>query len=192
MQLPMPVILASASPRRKAILAKIIKDFQVIPADIDEDALTQQSPSKTACDLAEAKARAVFKSNPKAIVIGSDTVVALELNGEPVQLAKPIDAADADRMLRILAGRMHTVYTAVAVLTPNQSLIAYDHADVWFKPYDQEAAIAYIATGSPMDKAGAYGYQDESFHLIERIEGHESTIVGLPIELTRSLLSQIS
>lgn len=192
MQLPYKVVLASASPRRRVILSKILDEFQVVPADIDEEALTLDCPKETACRLALAKARRVFEQHPESLVIGSDTVVALETPNGTIQLAKPADAAEAKQMLRTLSGRMHTVYTAVAAVMPGREIVEVDGADVWFNPFDEESVDAYIATGAPMDKAGAYGYQDESFRLIARIEGDESTIVGLPVPLIRSILARIS
>lgn len=192
--------MASASPRRKELLAELIERFEIIPAKGAEQAGSGLSPKELVQVLAEQKAREVA-SLPQAAgkaVLGSDTVVALD--GEV--LGKPIDEADAARMLRALSGREHEVFTGVCVLYPQKrgekpaqsggvlrKRVAVGCTKVRFFPLSEEKIAAYIATGSPMDKAGAYGIQDGG--LVERIEGSFSNVVGLPLELCKELIESI-
>ncbi|HMS56022.1 MAG TPA: Maf family protein [Fimbriimonadaceae bacterium] len=179
------IVLASASPRRKELLGQVVPEFIVDPADVDEEALTENDPRVTAEKLAIAKAIAVADRHPGATVIGSDTVVAID----GVQLAKPLDAADAFRMLSTLAGRTHTVFTGVALVC-NWTVDSFvESSDVTFRPISDDEIWAYIATGEPMDKAGAYGIQAGGGTFIEHVEGLVSTVVGLPIERLSSLLT---
>lgn len=187
--LPFPVVLASASPRRKALLSKIVSEFEVLHADLDEDALTVADPFATAEALATAKAGMIFSQRPECLVIGGDTVVALpDERGSYRQLTKPIDAADAQRILRTLSGKTHLVITGVAVLWPGGQQIFTDTSYVTFRELTNEQITAYIATGQPMDKAGAYGAQDASNDFVDKIEGSFDNVVGLPTEKLRQLL----
>ncbi|MBQ3221006.1 MAG: septum formation protein Maf [Clostridia bacterium] len=177
-------ILASASPRRKELLGEVIEKFEIVPAQGEEYAEEGLPPNRLVCALAEQKASEVA-SLPLAkgkAVLGADTVVALE--GEV--LGKPKDEADAARMLKMLSGRAHEVYTGVCVIFPDGTKrVEADCTKVYFLPLDEAKISAYIATGSPMDKAGAYGIQDGG--LVERIEGSFSNVVGLPVELCKRL-----
>ena len=181
-------ILASASPRRRELLKKFISDFEIIPAKGEETAEEGLSPDALVCALAKQKASEVFAlpaSKGKA-VIGSDTVVVYD--GEV--LGKPKDEADANRMLTALSGNIHQVYTGVCILLPNgEEILAADCTDVEFEPLDEAAISEYIATGSPMDKAGAYGIQDGG--IVKEIHGSYSNVVGFPCELFEKLLKSI-
>ncbi len=182
-----PLILASASPRRRELLAQIGLSFTVVTADIDETPLPGEEHAGYTLRLAEAKARAVLAQHPGAVVIGADTIVTLD--GE--LLGKPRDAADAERMLRLLQGRAHQVTTSVAVLTGSDTQVAAETTDVYFAPMDGEAIRRYIATGEPMDKAGAYGIQGYAAQWIPRIEGDYSNVVGLPLAGLAALLKRV-
>lgn len=186
------VVLASASPRRQELLRRIIPDFLVDPADLDEDALTLEDPFETAKSLALAKARHVAKRHPGALVIGSDTVVALS-EGIPsaktfLQLAKPTDEADAFRILSLLRGKTHLVITGVAVVRDDHEQADTAQAEVEFHDVSDESLWDYIRTGEPMDKAGAYGAQGMGAFLVKELRGEFETVVGLPMQLMSKLL----
>ncbi|MDX2066045.1 MAG: Maf family protein [Fimbriimonadaceae bacterium] len=188
MQLPRPVILASASPRRQRLLAEILAEFTVEAAHLDEDALTVPDPAQTARDLALAKARVVWVRYPHAIVIGGDTVVALHEGSGARQLSKPVDTADAFRMLRDLSGRTHTVYTGIAIVDHAGSDAFVSASQVRFRDLGDAEIEAYIATGEPMDKAGAYGLQGLAARFIADVQGDRNTVVGLPVDDLRARL----
>lgn len=179
------LILASASPRRKQILGELIKQFDIIPATGEEDAQGATAPDEVVKALARQKAREVAglpNAKGKA-VLGADTVVALE--GEI--LGKPKDEADAFRMLSALSGKTHEVYTGVCLITADGTeQVEADCTRVRFYKLSNEQIWAYIRTGSPMDKAGAYGIQDGG--LVEEIVGSFTNVVGLPKELCAKML----
>jgi septum formation protein len=177
-----PVVLASASPRRRELLARILNGFQVLPAEVDEEALTVQDPHRTAERLAEAKAKAVLNLRPEARIIGADTVVALREGDAWRQLAKPADAADAARMLRALSGRSHIVVTGVCLADDVGTFSFSDTTVVGFRALDEAEIAAYVATGEPMDKAGAYAVQGGAAEFVQRLKGSHSNVVGLPLE----------
>lgn len=184
-------ILASASPRRKELLAELISEFDVIPAQGEEKAPDGLSPEALVKTLARQKATetaALPQARGKA-VLGSDTVVALD--GKI--LGKPATEREAVEMLTALSGRAHEVYTGVCIVYPTDAGVKeYVEADctaVHFNRLTKEQILAYVATGSPMDKAGAYGIQDGG--LVERIEGSFSNVVGLPLELLGRMLREI-
>lgn len=179
-----PIVLASGSPRRKELLARLVPTFEVLVSDVDEEALTVADPLETAERLAEAKARAVSVLRPDALVIGADTVVFLGNE----QFAKPRDAADARRMLRALSGRIHTVATGVALAEPKRVIVFHDRTHVTFRDLTDAEIDAYVATGEPMDKAGAYAIQGGAGAFVIRREGSESNVVGLPLEALRGRL----
>jgi septum formation protein len=183
-----PVILASASPRRQRLLAEIVPEFAVEAAHLDEDALTVADPAQTAQDLALAKARAVARRHPEAIVIGGDTVVALHDGPVARQLSKPVDAADAYRMLRTLSGRTHTVYTGMAIVDSAGADAFVSASQVRFRDLTDTEIQAYIATGEPMDKAGAYGLQGLAAEFIAEVQGDPNTVIGLPVDDLRARL----
>ena len=186
-------ILASASPRRKELLGELLPDFEIVPAKGEETCLAAWSVEETVRALATQKAREVAGlpiAEGKA-VLGADTVVAL--NGEI--LGKPVSKSDAERMLKALSGKPHEVYTGVCVSYPDgegarREIVAADCTKVFFEALSIEQIRAYIDTGSPMDKAGAYGIQDGG--LVKKIEGSFSNVVGLPVELCREIIAKIS
>lgn len=177
-----PLILASSSPRRRQLLEMLGIPHRVVPAAVQEIPLPRETPFAYATRLARDKARAV----PGALVLGADTVVVLDDR----LLEKPGDPDDALRMLRELQGRQHEVITAVCLLAEGRVLEAADRTLVTFRPMTEAALRAYVATGEPMDKAGAYGIQGYGAALVERIEGDFFGVMGLPVRLVLDLLAQ--
>lgn len=176
------LVLASASPRRRELLALLGIPFRVAPADIDETPPDGFSPEKVALELALQKARTVAQSEQEALVLGADTLVVCDTE----ILGKPNDVADALGMLRRLNGREHTVITGVALLQVEGGKVVREQTAavqtrVWFRQVSEEHLRRYVATGEPMDKAGAYGAQGYGSTLIERIEGCYFNVVGLPV-----------
>ena len=180
-----PIVLASGSPRRRELLAALGVTFEVDPADIDETT-DEQDPVRVAEDLALIKARTVASRRPDAVVIGSDTVVALDGR----LLGKPADAAEARAMLRSLRGRPHEVVTGVAVIANGTEHLAHSSTAVTMRDYRDEEIEAFIATGSPFDKAGGYASQDSVFAPTASIEGCACDVVGLPLWTLRGLLRE--
>ena len=183
----MDLILASASPRRRELMEHVGLGFQVIPARGPETPPVGLDAGETAAALSLAKAAEVAEDWPGSIVIGADTVV--EIDGEI--LGKPRDGADAARMLRLLSGRAHSVYTGVTVIKGETRLTRYERTRVYFRPLTDREIGAYIATGEPMDKAGAYGYQGLACLFVERIEGDYFNVVGLPLCLLGQMLAEL-
>ena len=182
------LILASASPRRRELLTQAGYTFEVKPAHLNEDLRPDEDPISYVVRLARDKAQAVFASvnDPDAIVLGADTTVTLDNH----VLAKPEDAADAARMLRLLSGRTHRVITGVAVATAEGTEVAAEVTGVQFLALSDEEIAAYIATGEPMDKAGAYGIQGRAAKWIPRVQGCYFNVVGLPLSLVATMLEQ--
>lgn len=179
-------ILASASPRRRQLLKDLVDDFEVIPATGEERVDTTLSPAEQCKALAVQKAREIASKNAGKYVLGADTVVAVE----DTVLGKPKDEEDARRMLRLLSGRTHDVFTGVCIVAPDgREFSAVDGTQVRFYPLDEAFIEAYVKGGSPMDKAGAYGIQDGG--LVEGIDGSYTNVVGLPIELCDRLITKI-
>lgn len=179
-------VLASTSPRRAELLRQIGLDFTVLPGDADETAGNAGDPAKTAESLALRKARSVAEKLRRGLVIGADTIV--EVDGET--LGKPGDPGDARRILGRLSGREHRVITGVAVIDAGSGRFEVEHETtrVWFRPLEPDEIEAYVETGEPIDKAGAYGIQGLGSLLVERIEGCYFNVVGLPLpRLSRML-----
>ena len=175
-----PLILASSSPRRRQLLEMLGIPFRVAGADIPEIRLPREAPADYARRLARDKARAVAGG----WVLGADTIVVV---GDQV-LEKPRDPEDALEMLLRLEGRRHEVVTAVCLVADGTEHEAMDTTAVYFRPADPELLRAYVATGEPMDKAGAYGIQGYGAALVERIEGDFFSVMGLPVRLVLDLL----
>jgi septum formation protein len=190
------LVLASASPRRRELLAQAGYSFQVRPAHIPEDPHPGEDPIAYVVRLAREKAEAIFTeitnarasdqraSAPPQVVLGADTTVVLDKQ----ILGKPEDAADAARMLRLLSGRSHRVITGVALVSAARTEVAAEVTAVKFLTLSDDEIAAYIATGEPMDKAGAYAIQGRAARWIPRIEGDYFNVVGLPIALVSTLL----
>jgi septum formation protein len=180
-----PVVLASVSPRRRQLLGLLGIEAEIVPSNIDESWRNGEAPAVHAERLAREKAVAVHCGD--AAVVGADTIVVI--GGEI--LGKPRDAADARAMLRRLAGRGHDVFTAVAVAWRGAVVSGTQRTAVWFRPMDEETIAAYVATGEPLDKAGAYGIQGYGAVLVERIEGDYFTVMGLGLGLLVGLLGRL-
>lgn len=171
------IILASASPRRRELMELAGYRFDVICADIAEIVPENAQPHEVVMSLALQKAQAVANDHPEAVVIGSDTVVAL--NGRI--LGKPHSVGEACEMLRALSGRSHKVYTGVAIICCGRVKNFFDETDVEFYPLSDGEIREYVATGEPMDKAGAYGIQGRGSVLVKKINGDFFNVMGLPI-----------
>ena len=181
-----PLVLASGSPRRRTLLSMLGIAHTVAPADVDEAPRTGEPPETYVLRLAEAKARAAPTARPDDLVLGADTTVVID----DEMLAKPRDAADAERMLARLAGRTHRVASAVALVRGNRVEVGLDVTHVTFRALDREAIALYVATGEPLDKAGAYGIQGYGAALVERIEGDFFGVMGLPLRIVLDLLTR--
>lgn len=178
------LILASASPRRLELLRQIGVEPEVRPVDIDETPEPGEAAGHYVRRLALAKARAARNDDDPRPVLGSDTAVVLD--GDI--LGKPADRAEAESMLRRLAGRSHTVMTAVAVITAEREMLEVVHSDVEFAPLSAAEITAYWETGEPVDKAGAYGIQGLAAAFVRSVSGSYSGVVGLPLHETVGLL----
>jgi septum formation protein len=180
------LVLASASPRRKELLRNAGFVFEVQPADINEDQLPGEGAKECAERLAREKALAVARKRPHDCVLGADTVVVVD----DQLLGKPRDAADAARMLRLISGRKHQVITGVCVAVNGQPSVASETTLVSVSEISEKEIADYVATGEPMDKAGAYAIQGIASRWIPRIEGDYSNVVGLPIALVFRMLRE--
>ncbi|WKZ46970.1 MAG: Maf family protein [Anaerolineales bacterium] len=181
------IVLASNSPRRRQLLAQTGLNFTVSVADIDESVIANESPADYVLRLAETKARKIASgTKPDRIVLAADTTV---VDGRDI-LGKPADAAEAFAMLTQLRGRTHQVYTGIALLRVSDNFLLTDLCvtDVPMRNYSDEEIRAYIATGDPFDKAGAYAIQHAEFHPVETLSGCFASVMGLPLcHVTRLL-----
>jgi septum formation protein len=182
--MPAPLVLASSSPRRHALIRYLGVPFIIDPSGLDESVVDAPDPATLAVTLAEAKAGDVARRHPRAVVIGADTLV--ELRGQV--LNKPRDAEEASRMLGLLAGNIHQVHSGIAVSKAGRCATRLVTASVRMRPADVATIAAYVATGEPLDKAGAYAAQGEGAALIEGVEGSYLAVVGLPLLALRDLL----
>ena len=179
------LVLASASPRRAELLRAAGIDFDVIPASADESIVTGESPGDYVSRLADMKARAVHGQVPGRRVLAADTAVVVDSH----ILGKPLDSDDAKRMLRLLSGRAHEVLTAVALIRQDRTSVRRMAATtVEFARLAEPEIEWYVASGEPMDKAGAYAVQGLASRFVTRIEGSYSNVVGLPISLVYQML----
>lgn len=184
-----PLVLASTSPRRRMLLTEAGIDFSVEAPMLAEERLNPDCELAEALEaLALAKARSVAEKMPQALVMGADTIVCKD----GVILGKPADAEEAARMLRMLSGAKHEVITAVALCCDETGVAVTGHAvsEVCFKALSEEVIQAYIESGEPLDKAGAYGIQGEGGKFVQALEGDYDNVVGLPMKLVKEMLSQ--
>jgi septum formation protein len=158
--------------------------FQLFPVSVNESFSKLEPPGEHVRRLAREKAEAAFRQNPSAVVLGADTIVII--SGE--MMGKPRDATDATRMLRLLSGREHEVLTGVAIMAPRGTAVEVARTKVWVNPLSDIEIAEYVATGEPLDKAGAYGIQGIGSRFIDRIQGSYSNVVGLPVSLVYRLL----
>jgi len=183
MKIDQPLTLASASPRRRELLASLGLDFEIVVPEIDETPLPGEKPRIFAERLAEEKARTVSSDG---IVIAADTIV---VQNETI-FGKPTDAAHAREMLQALSGSAHEVITGVCIRNPLRTVVFSVGTQVVFRILEDAEIEGYIATGEPMDKAGAYAIQDGAAHMIRAINGSYTNVVGLPLcELHEVLIS---
>jgi septum formation protein len=174
------LILASSSPRRKELLENLRITFTISSSEVDESFETGLPPEEVVMQLAERKAQAVFNENPSSFVIGADTIV---VAGNEI-LGKPADEADAVRTLKTLSGKQHDVYTGVSIMSPKGMSRFYERTEVLFWELTDSEIWAYVKTGEPLDKAGAYGIQDLGSMLVKKISGDYFAVVGLPVART--------
>ncbi len=186
---PSGIVLASASPRRAQLLASAGVRFEAVASQVPEEFLPDERPIDHVRRLAEAKARAVAGRHAGRFFVGADTIVVRD--GEP--MGKPRNRKDAERMLRRLSGGPHDVITAYAVYDAVGDRIEIDAITtrVQFKPLQPQEIDAYVATGCPLDKAGAYGIQGRAAAMVERIEGSYTNVVGLPLDETVAALARM-
>ncbi len=183
-----PLVLASASPRRRECLDMLGLTYTVHPAHIEEHGWPGESAMEYVERLAREKAVAVAARFPEAVVLGSDTVVVLD--GDILE--KPAGDAEAERMLRRLSGRRHTVASGLALaFPPGKVRSGVSTTEVVFRPFGAETAGAYVATGEPLDKAGAYAIQGLGASLVSEISGDYYTVVGLPVPLLLEFLREM-
>ena len=180
------LVLASASPRRQELLRNAGISFEAQPADIAEDPLPGEGPRICAERLAREKALVVARQRPHDIVLGADTVVVVETE----ILGKPVDGAGAALMLRKLSGHCHQVITGVCLVAGGHWAVASETTSVTMSEISEQEIADYVATGEPMDKAGAYAIQGLASRWIPRIEGDYSNVVGLPIALVWRMLKE--
>lgn len=183
------LLLASQSPRRRALLAQLGVPFEAVVADVDEMSRPGETPLALVQRLAQEKALAVAARFPGRPVLAADTIVVLD--GQV--LGKPVDAAEATAMLRSLAGRAHTVLSALFALDPasGRSAAELSESVVWMRNYDESEIAAYVASGDPLDKAGAYAIQSRAFAPVARIEGCFSGVMGFPLGHVARVLQAI-
>ena len=184
----MKIILASASPRRRELLEMLrVQSLEIVPAKGEEQPHPELGPEELVRELSRAKAAEIAVSaEPEDVVIGADTVVALD----GAVLGKPKDPADAKRMLTALSGREHSVFTGVTVIRGGSCLQRAEHSRVRFRELEEDEIDRYIQSGEPLDKAGAYGAQGLASLFVERIEGDFFNVMGLPLCLLGTMLKQ--
>lgn len=182
----MEIILASKSPRRIELLKLMGLEFSVHPCTAEEVIEDDWSPKQVVESLALQKAQAIFNLHPDCCVIGADTIV--WLNGEVI--GKPRSKEDAHSILSKLQGNTHEVYTGIAVITPNETQRRHCITQVTFSPMSQSEIDGYIASGEPMDKAGAYGMQGIGGVFVESVNGSSFNVIGMPINILYQMLKK--
>ena len=186
MEMTKPMILASASPRRQELLGFYGIPFEVVPSGADETA--HGSGQEQVEQLARRKCEDVAQHHPDRLVLAADTLVCVD----DAVLGKPVDEEDALRMLRLLSGREHQVHTGVCIRCPDGQFIQrVSTTKVRFLPVSDELLRRYIATGEPMDKAGAYAIQGQAGALIASIDGSPTNVIGLPLEVLTEVFQQL-
>ena len=171
-------ILASSSPRRKELLKKLVPEFTIVVPQIDENIQVAEN-EYLPLELSKLKAYAVFSSHPQDTILASDTIVIYQNE----VLGKPKDIIDARRMLHLLSGKRHQVITAYTLISPQKEIHRQVITNVYFHTLSEQLIEDYLATSSYIDKAGAYGIQDQDFPLVDHIEGSFTNVMGLPLEM---------
>ena len=183
----MKYILASKSPRRKELMRFISSDFEIAVEDIDESSSYNLSPIEAVKDIAKRKGEAVDPFYPNDLIISADTIVVLDNE----IIGKPKDEEDAKNMLRKLAGRTHYVYTGFRVKYLNKEIVDYVESQVQFNNFDDTIIDAYVKTGSPLDKAGGYGIQDNLFPLVFNVVGSIDNVIGFPVKEIKEAVKKV-
>lgn len=183
---PPPLVLASQSPRRAELIGRLALPFETLPADIDESYLAGETPPQHAERLSREKAQKIAADRPEALVVGSDTIVVID--GEV--LGKPRDREHAVEMLTRLSGREHEVCTGIAIAHGGRVESALERVRVRFRDLPERTWREYVATGEPMDKAGAYGIQGFGSAVVQGIDGDYFAVMGLPVVLMLELIEQ--
>jgi septum formation protein len=188
------IVLASNSPRRKQILSLAGWNYIILPAEVNEDPHPSEDAKEYVLRMAESKARgAAEKASPDSLVIGADTSVVLEEgDGTEIILGKPVDAEEADKMLRQLRGKVHYVYTSLTIISTGEEKQHNELCTtaVKMRSYSDSEIERYVATGDPMDKAGAYAIQHKEFDPVESLKGCYTNVVGLPLCSVERALSR--
>lgn len=182
----MTIILASQSPRRKELLQRILPEFKIVPAEIDEKVSESDTPVEYVQKMAREKAQQVAKNHPNDLVIGCDTIVTLDNK----ILGKPASREDGFNMLTELSGKTHAVYTSIVLLKNNQELATTVPAKVEFYELSDQEINSYLETDEYIDKAGAYGIQGQGALFVKQIEGDYYSIMGLPIGTLYRMLQE--
>jgi septum formation protein len=184
------IILASGSPRRKELLSRLGYEFQVIAAAVDEKPLPGEHPIANVLRLSSAKASQVAAKHPDDLVIGADTIVVL---GQVI-LNKPSSSDEAVSMLKLLSGKSHAVYTALTLIIKKENITKsdYNSTTVIFNNLTEDSIKTYVASGEPLDKAGAYGIQGMGSFLVNRYEGEFDTVIGFPTKLFGRMLEEVA
>lgn len=182
------IILASASPRRRELLKTVVNDFKIITTDIDEEKSYTLPPLEAVIDIAKRKGLEVRKEHPNDIIISADTIVVLDNQ----IIGKPKDEQDAERILKLLSGKTHQVITAYYIFNKEEIIHRYVISGVTFKKLSDDLIKRYVASGSPLDKAGAYGVQDnDKYPIISRVTGSVDNVIGFPIKEIKEDLDKI-
>ncbi len=174
---PTSFVLASTSPRRRELITLFGLEFKLIAADVDESPRAGELPSELVQRLSRAKAKIGLRAFPNATVVAADTVVSFDGS----ILGKPKDSVDAARMLTLLRGRTHTVYSGVSVARSARQITQVAETTVWMRDYSDTKIAAYVAAGDPLDKAAAYAIQDDAFKPVARLDGCHANVMGLPL-----------
>ena len=184
----MRIVLASKSPRRQELMKLISSDFVVATEDIDEESSYRLSPIEAVKDIAKRKGEAVDKSYPNDLVISADTIVVLDNQ----IIGKPVDEEDAKRILRLLSNKSHYVHTGFRIKYLNKEIISCVTSEVVFNELSDDLINKYVASKSPLDKAGAYGVQDnDKFPIIKKVIGSIDNVVGFPVKAIKEIVEQI-
>ncbi|MFB0534226.1 MAG: nucleoside triphosphate pyrophosphatase [Anaerolineae bacterium] len=181
------LILASASPRRQQLFSLLRVPFTSLTADVEENRGYGEKPEEMVCRLSLAKAEALADDHPERLIVAADTIVVLDGR----VLVKPADTDEAAAMLRRLRGREHLVFSGLTALSPSTAQQATELAQttVWMRPYSDEEIARYVASGDPLDKAGAYAIQHQEFNPVAYIQGCYASVMGLPLCHLRRALS---
>lgn len=182
------LILASSSPRRRELLKTIYDDFKIIPSDVDEEVSPSLSPLEAVLEIAKRKGDKIHEEYPHDTVISADTIVVIDNQ----IIGKPKDIEDAKRLLRLLSGKVHTVITAYCIYKEDTFIENHVISSVLFYELSDKLINDYVASGSPLDKAGAYGVQDnDKFPTVKSIEGSVNNVIGFPLEEIQKDLEKV-